>query len=271
MWVIEYIYQVKYAKKKYGQHFLINMPLIDQIANYISEAMAEYTTNVLEVGPGRGALTQRLAALPDINLKVIEVDPEMVSLLKDSDYIDEKQVIEGDLLKSRIDNLFEGEEFLLVGNFPYNISSQIVIKMLTTHQLIPAMIGMFQREMADRILSENDVKSYSKLTVLTQAMYSGKRLVKISPGSFNPPPRVESMVIRLDRKPEIEPIFKEKYFRTVVGLAFGQRRKMLRNTLKSLVKDETLQTNPYFTLRPEQLTIEDFGELTQLLLNQTSE
>lgn len=259
---------MKFAKKKYGQHFLTNLSLVEQIASYIQDAANQYTLNVLEIGPGRGVLTQYLTKIPNINLKAIEVDPDMVTVLKEEGILDESQIINADILKSDIRDIFGGDQYLLVGNFPYNISSQIVIKMLVNRTYIPALIGMFQKEMADRVLSENDRKSYSRLSVLTQAMYSGKKLVKISPGSFNPPPKVDSMVIRLDRKDHVEEIYTEKLFRSVVALAFGQRRKMLRNTLKSLVTDETLFANPYFTKRPEQLTIEDFGNITSLILNQ---
>lgn len=266
---IAYFYSVKFAKKKYGQHFLTNLALVEQIASYVQSATKDYTLNVLEIGPGRGILTKYISKIPEINLKVVEVDPDMVEVLINEKILEPDQIIQADILKTDIRDTFGGEEFLLVGNFPYNISSQIVIKMLVNRSYVPALIGMFQKEMADRVLSDHDCKSYSKLSVLTQALYSGKKLVKISPGSFNPPPKVDSMVIRLDRKVEIEDIYQEKMFRTVVSLVFGQRRKMLRNTLKSLIKDETLLENPYFTKRPEQLLIEDFGNITSLILNQT--
>ena len=259
---------MKFAKKKYGQHFLTNLSLVEQIASYVQSAAEKYTHNVIEIGPGRGILTKYIKTIPDINLKVVEIDKDMIDVITTEGIVTPEQVIEADILQTDIRNLFGGEEFLIVGNFPYNISSQIVIKMLVNHQLVPALVGMFQKEMADRVLSEYQSKSYSKLTVLTGGLYSGKKLVKISPGSFNPPPKVDSMVIRLDRKQNIEPIYKEKIFRTVVKLAFSQRRKMLRNTLKSVITDETLLENPYFTMRPEQLLIEDFGKLAILIQNQ---
>ncbi len=259
---------MKFAKKKYGQHFLTNMALVEQIASYVKDAAEQYTYNVLEIGPGRGVLTQYLSKIPNINLKVVEVDPDMVEVLTQEQIVKSEQIVEADILQTDIRKIFGGDQYLLVGNFPYNISSQIVIKMLVNKAYIPAMIGMFQKEMADRVLSEYDKKSYSRLSVLTQAQYSGRKLVKISPGSFNPPPKVDSMVIRLDRKDEVEDIYNEKLFRTVVALIFSKRRKMLRNTLKSLITDETLLENPYFTMRPEQLLVEDFGKITTLILNQ---
>lgn len=263
-----YFYTVKFAKKKYGQHFLTNLSLVEQIASYVQSATESYTLNVIEVGPGRGVLTRYLMQIPEINLKVVEIDEDMIQVITSEGIVTHDQVIQADILKTDIRDLFGGEEFLVVGNFPYNISSQIVIKMLVNHQLIPALVGMFQKEMADRVLSDYKSKSYSRLTVLTGGLYTGKKLVKISPGSFNPPPKVDSMVIRLDRKSVIQPIYKEKIFRTVVALAFGKRRKMIRNTLKSLIQDETLLDNPYFTMRPEQLRIEDFAKLALLIQNQ---
>lgn len=259
---------MKFAKKKYGQHFLTNLSLVEQIASYVQNAAEKYTLNVIEVGPGRGVLTQYIKNIPNINLKVVEIDKDMIEVITSKGIVTPDQVIEADILHTDISDIFGGEEFLIVGNFPYNISSQIVIKMLVNHELVPALVGMFQKEMADRVLSDYKSKSYSRLTVLTGGIYTGKKLVKISPGSFNPPPKVDSMVIRLDRKNVIQPIFKEKIYRTVVALAFGKRRKMLRNTLKSLITDETLLENPYFTKRPEQLLIEDFGKLATLIKNQ---
>lgn len=256
---------MQFAKKKYGQHFLVNMNLVEQIAGYIIDAAGQYTKNVLEIGPGRGVLTKYLKQ-HDINLKVVEIDEDMVEVLLSESIVKPEQIIKANILKVNLREIFDGEPFILAGNFPYNISSQIVIQMLYQYDLIPAMVGMFQREMADRVLETEGTKSYSKLSVLTQAKYTGKRLIKISPGSFNPPPKVHSAVIRLDRKKVIKPIFKEKLFKTVVGLAFSQRRKMMKNTLKSLIFEGEMLQDEMLTRRPEQMTIEDFGILTNKIL-----
>jgi 16S rRNA (adenine1518-N6/adenine1519-N6)-dimethyltransferase len=261
---------MQYAKKKYGQHFLTNMNLVEQISNYILAAAAEYGGNVLEIGPGRGVLTQYLAK-GNINLKVVEIDPDMVEVLTTERILTPEQIILKDVLKFDLATVFDGQPFVLAGNFPYNISSQIIIKMIESHELVPCLIGMFQKEMADRIISVEGNKVYGRLSVITQSMYTGKKLVKIAPGSFSPPPKVDSMVIRLDRNIDIDPLFTQKLFRTIVALAFGQRRKMMKNTLKSLVTDESLFDNPVFTQRPEQLSINDFKLLTQLILDQDNQ
>lgn len=261
---------MQFAKKKYGQHFLVNMNLVEQIANYIIDASNQYSKNVLEIGPGRGVLTKFLTQ-HDINLKVVEIDQDMVDVLLGEDIVKEEQIIKANILKLKLSEVFDGEPFILAGNFPYNISSQIVIQMLYDHDLIPAMVGMFQREMADRVLEKQGSKTYSKLSVLTQSKYSGKKLIKISPGSFNPPPKVHSAVIRLDRKEVIDPVFNEKLFKTIVGLAFGQRRKMMKNTLKGLISDEAMLADEIFTKRPEQLTVEEFGVLTNRIISHKDE
>ncbi len=258
---------MQFAKKKYGQHFLINQNVVEQIASYINALAQKHTKNVLEVGPGKGVLTQELVKY-DLNLKAVEIDQDMVDHLLQAKILTEEALIRQNFLKLDLDDLFGGEEFLLVGNFPYNISSQIVIKMLEEYSRIPAMLGMFQREMAERIIEPKGSKVYGRLSVLTQCKYIGKKMVKISPGSFNPPPKVDSMVIQLERKEVVDTIYTKKLFKTIVHLSFGQRRKMLRNTLKGLVKEKALLEESIFTERPEQLSIEQFAYLTELIEKQ---
>ena len=163
--------------------------------------------------------------------------------------------------------VFDGEPFHLIGNFPYNISSQIIFKMLKEYTLIPEMVGMFQKEVADRIIAPPGNKVYGVISVLTQAYYEGETIFKVSPGSFNPPPKVQSSVIRLKRKENYELGVDYKLLRSVVKTSFGQRRKMMRNTLKSLVKDETILKDPQFQKRPEELGLEEFIEVVKIVEN----
>lgn len=249
------------AKKSYGQHFLQN----EHIAQQISEVPAYETGNILEVGPGKGALTKYLTDKAD-QLKVVEADRDMVRiLLADADLsMKPEQIIEADFLKLDLSGVFNGKPFTLIGNYPYNISSQIIIKMIQQREFVPEMCGMFQKEVADRIISEEGSKVYGTLSVLTQVYYDVERSLKVSPGNFNPPPKVDSAVIYCKRKEE--PLFEGPFsaLQTIVRSIFGQRRKMLRNSLKPLFSKDQLEEIPYATLRPEQLKVEDFVELADL-------
>lgn len=175
------------------------------------------------------------------------------------------QVIFLDFLKLDLSKVFDGEPFYLTGNYPYNISSQIIFKMLKHKELIPEMVGMFQKEVADRIIAPHGSKTYGVVSVLTQAFYTGEMFMKVSPGSFSPPPKVNSAVIRLTRKENFELPCSEKLLRAVVKTAFGQRRKMMRNTLKSIINDKDLLNSSFFTQRPEQLSVTDFITLTCII------
>lgn len=247
------------AKKSYGQHFLINEPVAERIATALQ--MTDTIKNVLEIGPGKGVLTKYLLQ-QDINLKVVEADRDMVQYLQENFPALDGKIIFLDFLKLNMHKVFDGEPFLLIGNYPYNISSQIIFKMLRAKELIPEMVGMFQKEVSDRIIAPHGNKTYGVLSVLTQAYYSGKTVVKVQPGSFSPPPKVMSSVIRLVRQPCIDLPCSERMLRLVVKQAFGQRRKMLRNTLKSLVHDQDLLESELFTKRPEQLSLQDFISLS---------
>jgi 16S rRNA (adenine1518-N6/adenine1519-N6)-dimethyltransferase len=217
--------------------------------------------NVLEIGPGKGVLTKYLLE-QDINLRVCEADKDMVTYLEDNYPKLHGNIIFLDFLKLDMSKVFDGEPFYMIGNYPYNISSQILFKMVKHRALIPEMVGMFQKEVSDRVIAAPGSKTYGVVSVLIQAFYKGENVVKVSPGSFNPPPKVNSSVIRLTRKENFELGCDYSFFRTVVKTAFGQRRKMMRNTLKGLVKDESLLKDDYFKRRPEQLGVEEFVELT---------
>jgi len=251
------------AKKSFGQHFLINEPLAESIANALLKE--EGYKNVLEVGPGKGVLTKYLVN-QDINLRVVEADRDMVSYITKHYPSLEDDIIFLDFLKLHMGKVFDGDPFYLIGNFPYNISSQIIFKMISHHDLIPEMVGMFQKELADRVISPPGSKVYGVISVLTQAFYDGETIFKVSPGSFNPPPKVQSSVIRLKRKKENELEVDYKSLRSVVKTSFAQRRKMLRNTLKSIVKDTTILQEEQFQRRPEQLGLEEFVGITKRII-----
>lgn len=246
------------AKKSFGQHFLINESLSEGIAN--SLLLQGERPNVLEIGPGKGVLTKYLVK-QDINLRVVEADKDMVSYLSEAYPSLEDRIIFLDFLKLNLTKVFDGQPFYLIGNYPYNISSQIIFKMLKQFHLIPEMVGMFQKEVADRIIAPPGNKVYGVISVLTQAYYDGETIYKVSPGSFNPPPKVQSSVIRLKRKENVELEVDYRLLRSVVKTSFGQRRKMLRNTLKSLLDDDTVLKEPQFQKRPEQLGLEEFLQI----------
>jgi 16S rRNA (adenine1518-N6/adenine1519-N6)-dimethyltransferase len=242
-------------KKSLGQHFLKDENVCKKILLALKEDPFE---QLLEVGPGGGALTQYLLQLKNTAFKAVELDREKVAYLKETYPILKDKIIEGDILE--IKPPFEGD-FTLLGNFPYNISTQIVFRMLEWKNQIPLMIGMFQKEVAERIVSKPDSKVYGILSVLVQAFYDVEYLFDVAPASFNPPPKVVSGMIRLKRKEKPIEMKSEKALFLLVKTAFGQRRKMLRNPLKPYFEDAVLQ-EPIFTKRPEQLSVEAFCALT---------
>ncbi len=254
------------AKKSFGQHFLINLHAAQQIVDALN--IGGDVTNVLEIGPGKGVLTQYLIK-KDIHLKVVEADRDMVAHL--SNFFPEisDDIIFLDFLKLKLSKVFNNEPFLMIGNYPYNISSQIVFKMLRYKELIPQMVGMFQREVAERIVAPHGSKIYGVTSVLVQAFYKGKIILKVSPGSFSPPPKVQSAVITLERKENLELGCDESLFRRVVKAAFNQRRKMMRNSLKPIIVDSSILEQDVFKRRPEQLSLEEFIELTILIEENT--
>jgi 16S rRNA (adenine1518-N6/adenine1519-N6)-dimethyltransferase len=218
---------------------------------------------VLEIGPGMGVLTQYLIP-KDRVLKVVELDSESVVYLKD--HYPTLDIIEGDFLKLDLRNLFEGKEFVLTGNYPYNISSQIFFKMLDNMDIIPCCTGMVQREVAQRICSGPGNKSYGILSVLIQAWYDTEYLFTVNENVFDPPPKVKSAVIRLTKNSREDLGCNPVLFKKIVKATFGWRRKMLRNSLKQVVeKDVPLPECQYLDKRPEQLSVEDFINLTNLI------
>lgn len=247
------------AKKSFGQHFLTNESIAKKIAN--SLMMAGQIKNVLEIGPGKGVLTKYLAE-QNINLKVVEADKDMVQYLTSNKILGDNQIIFLDFLKLNMQKVFDGEPFLMIGNYPYNISSQILFKMANAKELVPEMVGMFQKEVADRVVAPPGSKTYGVISVLVQAYYEGKTIIDVGPNSFSPPPKVQSSVIRLVRKENSALPCDDRLFRNVVKTAFNQRRKMLRNTLKPLFGEESLMNDAYFMQRPEQLSVQDFVDIT---------
>lgn len=246
-------------KKHLGQHFLKD----EQIASNIADTLSyNGYDDVLEIGPGMGVLTKYLLD-KDINTFVIEIDNESVAYL-DKNYpkLHEK-IISKDFLKYNINEVFNGKQFAIIGNFPYNISTQIVFKTLELRNQIPEFAGMFQKEVAERICEKKGTKTYGILSVLVQAFYDAEYLFTVNEDVFVPPPKVKSGVLRLKRKEIFNLSCSEKLFFTVVKTAFQQRRKTLRNSLKTLSLSETLRADDVLNLRPEQLDYHQFIELTQ--------
>lgn len=249
------------AKKKLGQHFLTDETIAEKIADSLSLKGYKY---VLEIGPGMGMLTKYLLK-KDIITHVIEIDSESVDYLKNNYLNLADRIIEQNFLKYDIQEVFNDEPFGIIGNFPYNISTQIVFKTLEMRDQIPEFSGMFQKEVAQRICSKEGSKVYGILSVLTQAFYEAEYLFTVPPTVFNPPPKVESGVLLLKRKENYELPCSEKLFFQVVKQAFQQRRKTLRNSLKTFNLSDNLKANVIFDKRPEQLSVAAFLELTQLI------
>lgn len=249
------------AKKSFGQHFLKDELISERIAGSLRQAAQ--TACVLEVGPGMGMLTKYLLANASYETYAVEADRDMVEYLgKNYPEFAQKRLISKDFLDFDAPAFFPGKQFSLIGNFPYNISSQILFKLLDWRSQIPEMVGMFQKEVADRIVSKPGSRVYGITSVLAQAYFETEYLFTVEPSAFNPPPKVVSAVIRLTRKEGFELGCEEKKFKTIVKTAFGQRRKMLRNTLKPFFDNELLMTDPYFEKRPETLGWEEYVQLT---------
>lgn len=248
------------AKKSFGQHFLHREDIASDIAGALKRV--EEVPRILEIGPGKGMLTKHLKTLPG-HLKMIEADRDMCSFLRKTYPEPAEDILEGDFLSLNLQRIFDGNSFLLIGNFPYNISSQIIFRLIQFRALIPELVGMFQKEMALRIVSPPGSKDYGVISVLTQAYYTGELLFDVDRTCFKPPPKVQSAVIRLERKPGMTLDCNERLFISVVKQAFNQRRKMLRNSLKSLFPDSELMADPFFNQRPEDLSLDDYLSLTK--------
>lgn len=249
------------AKKHLGQHFLTDESVAQDIADTLT--FTDYK-KVLEIGPGMGVLTKYLLKKP-IQTHVIEIDKESVEYLK-SNYLNlADRIHEKDFLKYDLSEIFQNEPFAIIGNFPYNISSQILFKTLDMRDQVPEFSGMFQKEVAQRICSKEGSKVYGILSVLTQAFYNAEYLFTVPPEVFNPPPKVDSGVLVLKRKENYRLACDEALFFKVVKTAFQQRRKTLRNSLKTFNLSDNLKANVIFGKRPEQLSVDSFIELTQLI------
>ena len=278
-------------KKNLGQHFLTDLSIAKRIADTVDACP---NIPVLEVGPGMGVMTQYLVEKPR-PFKVVEIDRESVAYLSDKygwkvdsgwrmeDRPSEKtdlqspstshqspEIIDGDFLRMDLREVFDGQQFVLTGNYPYDISSQIFFKMLDNRDLIPCCTGMIQHEVAVRMASQPGNKQYGILSVLIQAWYDVEYLFTVEPNVFNPPPKVQSAVIRMTRNKVEKLGCDEELFKRVVKTAFNQRRKMLRVSLRQMMTTEELQAitdSRFATLRPEQLSIAEFVELTNLIEN----
>lgn len=249
------------AKKQLGQHFLHDEGIAEKIANTLS--FSGYS-HVLEIGPGMGVLTKHLVTKP-VDLHVIEVDRESIAYLKKHFQLQNLHIIEADFLKFNHKTVFDDHPFAITGNFPYNISSQIVFKMLEWRDQVPEFSGMFQKEVAQRICAPEGNKTYGILSVLVQAFYNAEYLFTVKPGVFNPPPKVDSGVLRLTRKSDFQLNCDEATFFRVVKTAFQQRRKTLRNSLKTFNLSQKLKEDTIFGQRPEQLTVSEFIALTKMI------
>jgi 16S rRNA (adenine1518-N6/adenine1519-N6)-dimethyltransferase len=242
-------------KKSLGQHFLTDKTVCERILTQLQQSPIE---RLVEVGPGAGALTEFIYKVPSAAFKAIELDTEKVNYLLHTFPELNGKLINEDILETAMP--FD-DDFTLVGNFPYNISTQIVFKVLDWKQNVPVMIGMFQKEVAERIAAKPHSKAYGILSVLAQAFYDVTYLFDVPPSAFNPPPKVDSGVIMFKRKDKFPEMTSEKNFYHIIKMAFGQRRKMLRNPLKPYFTTAQLE-DPIFTKRAENLTYEDYAALT---------
>lgn len=250
-------------KKHLGQHFLLDETVCQRMADALRNFPVK---DVLEIGPGTGALTKYLLKIPDKDISVVEVDDESVEYLNRF-YVElHGKIYSQDVLKANMPELVKSDSFAVVGNFPYNISSQILFRVLDYKDQIPVVIGMFQKEVAERVTEGPGKKSYGIISVLIQAFYDAEYLFTVDEDVFDPPPKVKSGVIRLVRNDVKELPCDEKRFKQVVKMAFNQRRKTLRNSLKQLIMETGVNAaDDVFNLRPEQLSVNKFIELTQRL------
>lgn len=261
------------AKKALGQHFLTDLSIAQRIAESLTVPEGGEPVPTLEIGPGMGVLTQYLLERKDIDLRMVEIDTESVNYLLTHFPAVSGRLLEADFLKMRLEKFFSGQ-FCVIGNFPYNISSQIFFKILDFKDQVPQVVCMIQKEVAERIAEKPGTKVYGILSVLLQAWYDIEYLFTVGEGAFNPPPKVKSAVIRLVRNSRTDLGCDEGMFKAVVKTSFNQRRKTLRNSLRQLVMAKASRegwtdsrlaeflADPVFDLRPERLSVEDFISLT---------
>lgn len=246
-------------KKKLGQHFLIDLNIAKKIVDSLN-----FRDNVIEVGPGTGVLTDDFINNSNINFKAIETDPEAFEFLQEKYGEKADKIILADFLKYNISSLFDSN-YSIIGNFPYNISSQIFFKVIENKNRINEVVGMIQKEVAERLASKEGNKTYGILSVFLQAYYNIEYLFTVNENVFNPPPRVKSAVIRLTRNNTEKLDCDEKLFFQIVKISFNQRRKMLRGSLRQFTSNIIVEDYNVFTQRPEQLSVNQFVELTNIL------
>lgn len=251
------------AKKSFGQHFLNKERIAQRIAQ--SLVCTDAYRQIVEVGPGKGMLTKHLLEQhPEHKLSVIEADRDMVMYLAEHYPELFPNVIAEDFLRVRLDQHFE-EPYAIIGNFPYNISSQILFKALEHRAEVPEVVGMFQKEVAERVVAKPHTKAYGVLSVLLQAHFEAEYLFTVGPENFNPPPKVQSAVIRLKRKANFDQLdYDEKRFKSIVKTVFNTRRKMLRNSMKPFLPKSVIFEDEFFQQRPENLSVEDYVYLTKM-------
>lgn len=251
------------AKKHLGQHFLKDEGIALDIVKSLKHT--HQYKKVLEVGPGMGILTKYLIAEPSFETHLIDIDRESIVYLKTNFPTLKDKIIEGDFLKLDLNHLFQDQPFAVIGNFPYNISTEILFKVLDHKNLVPEVVGMFQKEVAERIASKPKNKSYGITSVLLQAFYDIDYLFTVHENVFNPPPRVKSAVIRLTRNAVQQLDCNEKLFKQVVKAGFNQRRKTLRNSIKAFKLKPEFTDHQYLSQRAEELTVADFVALTNMV------
>ena len=251
------------AKKHLGQHFLKDENIAQKIANTLT---LDGYRHVLEIGPGMGVLTKYLIEKP-VDVVAMDLDSESITYLIEKYPNENLQILEADFLKSDISEIFGDQPCAITGNFPYNISSQIVFKAIENRAKVPEFTGMFQKEVAQRICAQEGNKTYGILSVWAQAFYDAEYLFTVKPGVFNPPPKVDSGVLRLTRKKDFKLPCDEKLLLKVLKTGFQQRRKTLRNSLKILKLSDKLKEDSIFGQRPEQLTVAQFISLIQKIEN----
>ena len=246
------------AKKHFGQHFLRSDETAQTIVNGLGDISSQ---DVLEIGPGMGIITQFMVTAAK-RFQAVEIDPEAATYLEE--HFEKIELIKADFLKINIRDYYQ-DQFSLIGNFPYNISSQILFKVLENRDQVVELVGMFQKEVAQRCAEKPGSKEYGILSVFLQAYYKVEYLFSVKPGVFNPPPKVNSAVIRLTRNEVSKLDCDEKLFWQVVKAGFNQRRKTLRNALSSIFNKESMGDDPMLDLRAERLSVDDFVKLTNLI------
>ena len=250
------------AKKHLGQHFLKDLSIAEDIVNSLVQT-DKYDT-VLEIGPGMGVLTQFLIQQKNYTTFPIDVDRESIAFLVEKFPELKGNIIYGDFLKINLNEIVNNKPFAVIGNFPYNISTQILFKVYEYRYQVPELVGMFQKEVAERVAAKPGNKTYGITSVLLQAYYDVEYLFTVDEHVFDPPPKVKSAVIRLTRNSTEKLDCDEAFFKVVVKTAFNQRRKTMRNSVKAFLSEET-KKHPILDKRPEQLSVDEFVMLTNLL------